>query len=92
MNASIVIGFVLLLLIWWNLSISVRIVKYLKSQNIDASLSEHGFFVKGRIFRYLPIYKKVTIEQEGKVGALYNQFYLSFAASVILFISGVLSV
>jgi hypothetical protein len=79
MNTSVIIvGVITLLLIWLNLWVSIKIIDYLKSKGEDVSLFNGGFFVRGKIFKYLPLYKKVTLEIDGKVGPLYNTFYLTF--------------
>ena len=42
----IIIGIITLLLIWWYLSESIKIIECLKSKGKDVS------FVKGKIFKY----------------------------------------
>ena len=93
MNTSVIIvGVITLVLIWFNLWISIKIINYLKSQNQDVSLFNGGFFVKGKIFKYLPLYKKVTLEAEGKVGPLYNTFYFTFILFVFSLGIGIIMV
>ena len=86
---AIILGVIALFLIWWNLWISIKIVKYLKSKGSDASLFSHGIYVKGKIFRYLPLYRKLSIENTGKVGQLYSLFYVSFISMLIVLIFGI---
>jgi hypothetical protein len=84
MNTPVlIIGIITLLLIWWNLSVSIKIINYLKNKGKEVSLFNNMIFVKGKIFKYLPLYRKVTIEKDGKVGSLYNTFYLSFILSIV---------
>jgi hypothetical protein len=93
MNTSIIIiGIVVLLFIWWNLSISIKIIDYLKSEGQEVSLFNNMIFVKGKIFKYLGLYKKTTIEKNGKVGSLYNAFYLSFILSMVFLGIGIILV
>lgn len=66
------------MLIWLNLWVSIKIIEYLRSQHQDVSLFNRGFFIKGKIFTYLPLYKKVSHEANGKVGPLYYTFYVTF--------------
>ena len=70
----IAIGLLALLLIWWNLYVSVLIVKYLKDRGIDARIAHR----RGSIFKYLNTYRKLSIKETGKEGNLYQLFYLSF--------------
>jgi hypothetical protein len=86
---AIVFGILALILIWWNLWISLQIVKYLKNESSDASLFRHGIYVKGKIFRYLPLYRKLTLEKNGKVGNLYSLFYISFISMLIILFFGI---
>jgi hypothetical protein len=88
----IIVGIITLLLIWWNLSVSIKIVEYLKSKGEKVSLFSNVIFVKGRIFKYLPLYKKVTTEKDGKIGPLYNTFYLSFILSLVFLGIGIVLV
>lgn len=84
-NTIIFIGLITLIFIWLNLWISTRIINYLKSKGVKASMSRHGIFVKGKIFKYLPLYKKISLEHDGKVGHLYYLFYTSFALALLFF-------
>ena len=89
LKLSILFGVLALLMIWWNLWISLQIVKYLQEKNRPASLFRGGFFVKGKIFSYLPVYKKVTTEEYGRPGSLYGRFYISFFGMVLFFLLGI---
>jgi hypothetical protein len=75
-----------------NLWISLKIIKYLQEKGQEVSLFNGGFFVRGKIFKYLPLYKKVSIDNEGKVGHLYLNFYLTFFLMVIFLIFGISTV
>lgn len=79
-----------LFLIWWNLWVSREIVIYLNKKGERVSLFKFGFFIKGKVFSYLPLYRKRSLEEEGQVGKLYWQFYFSFAAAIFLVMIGVL--
>jgi hypothetical protein len=83
----ILIGIIALGLLLWNLWVSIQIVKYLNANNIKAKIAHQ----RGKIFRFLPVYKKSTIETTGKPGPLYNLFVLSFVLfSICLFIGFIL--
>ena len=86
---AIIFGVVALIFIWWNLWVSTKIVKYLKSNGENSSLFNNGFYVKGKIFKYLPLYKKISFENTGKVGQLYITFYISFFLILIFLIFGI---
>jgi hypothetical protein len=91
MNKTIIlIGLLTLILIWLNLWASTRIITYLKSKGIQASMFRNGIFIKGKIFKYLPVYKKTSLEHDGKVGHLYYLFYTSFILSLLSFGLGLL--
>jgi hypothetical protein len=93
MNApAIFIGVITLLLIWLNLWVSIQIIHYLKSKGEEVSLFNGMLFVKGKIFKYLPLYKKITFEEKGKVGGLYTAFYITFFLFLIFFALGVMMV
>ncbi len=92
MHPSILFGFICLLLLWYNLYVSISIVNYLKSKNKEVSLFTYGIYVKGKIFRYLPLYRETTIQEEGKVGSLYYQFYISFLGVVLFLFVGIASI
>jgi len=77
-TSVIIVGVITLLIIWMNLWVSIKIIDYLKSKGEDVSLFNSGFFVRGKIFKYLPLYKKISLDEEGKVGGLYTTFYITF--------------
>lgn len=85
---ALYIGIICLLFIWWNLWISMRIVLYLRDHDHDASLFKGPIFIKGRIFRYLPVYKQISKEEEGRTGSLYRWFYISFVGMSLFFLAG----
>ena len=88
-KTTLIIGCATLVLIWVNLWISVQIVAYLNSKGHKAGLFTNGMYVKGKIFKYLPLYKKVSKERDGKVGILYYSFYMTFILFLLLLIIGI---
>ena len=92
MRFSIIFGLLALIALWYNLYVSISIIKYLKSNGKEANLFTKGFYVKGKIFKYLPLYKETTLKKEGKVGHLYAQFYYSFLLLLFFLIAGLISV
>ena len=89
---ALIIGFLVLILIWINLWVSIRIIAYLNSMGEKADLFNNRIYVKGKIFSYLPIYKKISKETDGKVGVLYYAFYISLLLFSLLLIAGILLV
>lgn len=81
----ILIGIISLGLLLWNLWISIQIVKYLNENNVKAKIAHQ----RGRIFKFLPVYKRITIKATGKVGPLYNLFVISFVLFSIFLITGI---
>jgi hypothetical protein len=61
-------------------------VKYLNSKNYDIKIAHQ----RGKIFRILPIYKKVSLEEMGKLGPFYNLFVVSFVLFIICFTIGII--
>ena len=91
-SLAIIFGLIALVFIWLNLWVSTKIINYLKSNGQEASLFNGGFFVRGKIFKYLPLYKKLSQKNEGKVGNLYLKFYGTFFFLVIFLIFGISTV
>ncbi|MEJ2584683.1 MAG: hypothetical protein P8Z38_06450 [Robiginitalea sp.] len=50
------------------------------------------FYIKGKIFKYLPLYEELTFQEDGKVGGLYTQFYISFVGFLISLFLGIASI
>ena len=92
MSPSIIFGLITLAFVWYNFYVSLAIVNYLKANGKEANLFSKGFYVKGKIFKYLPLYKETTLQKEGKVGSLYSQFYISFIGLFIFLALGILTV
>ncbi len=91
MNIPIICGLIALAFLWYNLYVTTAIIKYLKSKGKDASLFNGGVYIKGKIFKYLPMYEELTFKEEGKVGGLYTQFYISFVGLLIFLFIGIVS-
>lgn len=92
MESPIVFGLITLILIWYNLHLSTSIVNYLKENGSEASLFTNGFYVRGKIFKYLPLYKEISFKKKGKIGSLYYLFYYSFMGIFFFLLLGILSV
>ncbi|WP_372767136.1 hypothetical protein [Lutibacter sp.] len=88
-SLAIIFGIITLVFIWFNLLVSIKIIKYLQSKGEEVSLFNSGFFVRGKIFKYLPLYKKLSIESDGKVGHHYVNFYVTFFLMIIFLIFGI---
>lgn len=92
MSTPIIFGLIALAFLWYNLYVTTAIIKYLKSKGEDASLFNGRVYVKGKIFKYLPLYEEHTYREDGKVGGLYTQFYISFVGLMISLFIGIVSV
>lgn len=84
-DLTILIGVITLGFILWNLWVSIRIVKYLNENNVKAKIAHQ----RGKIFSFLSIYKKLTVEQNGKVGSLYRLFFISFILFTLFLLTGI---
>jgi hypothetical protein len=82
----LLVGTITFLLIIWNLLISVRMTEELKKRGIKANIAHR----RGLIFKFLSIYREVTIKEDGKTGPLYNQFILSFSLFSVSLIIGII--
>jgi len=91
MKTPILFGVITLAFLWYNLIVSISIINYLRSKGKDVSLFRNWFFIKGRIFAYLPVYKETTLKYNGRVGGLYFHFYLSFFLAIAFLVWGLLS-
>lgn len=91
MKTPILFGVITLAFLWYNLIVSIAIINYLRSKGKDVSLFKNWFFIKGRIFAYLPVYKETTLKNNGRVGGLYFQFYFSFMLAMTFLVLGILS-
>lgn len=85
-NILLVIGLITFLLILWNLFISIRITAYLNKKGIPARIAHR----RGYIFRYLNVYRQLTIEESGKTGSLYRWFIISFTLFSMTLLSGII--
>ncbi len=92
MNLPIIFGVLTLIFLWYNLIVSIRIIHYLRDNGKTVSLYNSGFFVKGKIFRFLPLYKEVSFTNEGRVGKLYANFYISFLCAIFFLLLGIITV
>ncbi len=82
----IVLGIIIFALIIWNLSISIKISNELKKRNIKANIA----YRRGLIFKYLKLYKEITVEETGKAGQLYFWFLISFYSYFTLLIIAII--
>lgn len=90
MDRAVFFGFLALLMLWYNLYVSTGIIRYLRAKDPTVSLFNGGFFIKGKIFTYLPRYRERTLKETGTVGSLYVQFYFSFILLVVFLVLGIL--
>lgn len=67
-------------------------MKYLRSKGEDTSLFNAGIYIKEKIFKYLPLYEEFSYREDGKVGFLYTQFYISFVGLIISLFIGIVSI
>jgi hypothetical protein len=70
----ILIGIITAILIIVNLIISIIISQELKKNKISSEIAHR----RGVIFKYLKIYKEITVKNTGKPGSLYFLFIISF--------------
>ncbi len=89
MSLPVIFGILALIFLWYNLFISSQIMNYLRQKDLNVSLFNGVIFVRGKIFKYLPLYKETSLKHEGRIGSLYNKFYLSFAGVLLFFLLGI---
>ena len=81
-------GGICLVCLWVNLWASNRIIEFLRASGKDASLFKGGFFIKGKIFSYLPEYRDLA-RRNGRPTHLLSVFWISFALALTAFVFGV---
>jgi hypothetical protein len=84
----ILVGFIALIFLVWNFTISARIMNYLKGHGEKVNLATMHF----KIFDNASKYKELTLNETGKVGSLYNPFLLTFTIFAIILLSGIILV
>ncbi len=87
-NVILTIGVISFLFIILNLVVSIRITRELKKRGIDAFIAHR----RGLIFKYLKIYKDITVSESGKPGPLYFQFLATFLLYIVILFIGILLV
>lgn len=84
----ILVGFIALIFLVWNFTISSGIMNYLKDHGEKVNPATMHF----KIFDNANKYKQITINESGKVGKLYGPFLLSFSIFAIILLSGIILV
>ena len=85
---TIAIGFIALIFLIWNFTISVQILNYLKNNGENINPATMHF----KIFDHARKYKELTIKESGNPGNLYQPFMISFAIFALILFSGILLV
>jgi hypothetical protein len=81
-------GIACLVCLWINLWASTRIIEFMNAKGHKASLFKDGFFIKGKIFSYLPQFGDLA-KREGRTTYLLPVFWISFALAFIAFFVGI---
>ena len=84
----IVVGFIALIFLVWNFTISTRIMNYLKKHGEKVNPATFHFM----IFDNASKYKKLTFEENGEAGKLYNQFLITFIIFALILFSAIIMV
>jgi len=84
----ILVGFIALIFLVWNFTISARIMNYLKKHGEKVSPATMHF----KIFDNASKYKKLTFEENGEIGKLYNQFLITIIIFALILISAIILV
>lgn len=81
----ILIGLITFALILWNLRISMQIADELTKRGIRVRIAHQ----RGRIFKYLKMYREITAGEAGRPGPLYFRFILSFVLFMTSLFAGI---
>ena len=84
----IIVGFIALIILAWNFTISARIMNYLKKHGEKVNPATMHF----KIFDSASKYKRITFEETGEVGKLYNQFLISFIVFALILFSAIIMI
>ena len=84
----IIVGFVALLFLIWNFTVSARIMNYLKKHGVKVNPATIHFKIFDNAFKY----KQITLNETGKVGNLYTPFIISFVLFAVVLLSGIILV
>lgn len=68
MSLALAAAIIALICAFTSLGFGIRIANELRSRGIQAN----PLFIRWMIFRYLSVYKRVTLEETGQVGPLYG--------------------
>ena len=65
----------------------IRIANDLRARGLQAN----PLMVRWMIFRYLSVYKRVTLEERGKVGPLYHYCSIASSLAAVFAVAGILT-
>ncbi len=80
MDATVTLAVLALVCALTALGLGVRIARELRSRGLDAN----PLLIRFMVFRYLAMYKRVTVEETGEVGPLYRPCSTAGTLAVIL--------
>jgi len=78
--------FLALVSIAFNIVISIMIISELQKRKIKINF----FLIRLLLPKYVHQYKKITLEETGKVGALYYRWIVSINLTLILAVAGII--
>ena len=79
-NISYVLAILGLVCAFTSLGFAIAIANDLRARGLSAN----PLFVKWMVFRYLAVYKRVTLEETGEVGPLYRGCSVAGVSALIL--------
>lgn len=87
MNASIVLAILAVICALGSIFFGVRIANDLKARGLSANPA----LVRWMIFKYLADYRRVTLQETGQVGPLYNRCATASALAAVLAIAAIVT-
>ena len=87
MDATTILALLALACALAGLGIGVRIANELRARGYRAN----PLFVKWMIFRYMAVYRRVTLEETGEIGPLYHACSGVSALAAVLAVAAILS-
>lgn len=70
----------------FNIVTSIRIIRELEKRNIKINF----LFIRFLIFKYVNMYKKITLEENGRIGPLFYYWIYSINSVIVLAIIGLI--
>lgn len=87
MNVSFILAILAMVCAFISLGFAIAVADDLRSRGLRAN----PLFVKWMVFRYMAVYKRVTLEETGEVGWLYHGCSAASASALVFGLAALLA-